>query len=583
MQLREPPRGRPRDHFFHNFSMYEPQVQDRNANTTNNWRRRVREISKQCAFGIQVGCDATIAWKQLLEEGNDAPPQTTAQADGQSLLLGPDRPNEPFALIQPTRVCGPDRDYGRRPDRAWRCTLAGPAGGKSNMCAVLDTRCAEREPHEGHGLKDPTCDEHKEILHERGETSRLSHFTVHLQNNIGHIGKQLRILVGHFNPDSARKTYKNAEKRKYYKEAERMIHTFKTHLYCADADMSLLETQDCIAKAWEDARRPTTKPRMSVAAWFPYHFENPEGEPDKFKTIPFEGLGVDSMGMFFITHGEEDTAQAAQVLPIINHKWVNALLKPEEHRSWALEYKTEQADKKRYFTTFGPKSGYPGQHSAKFQRYPDQRLKSLKDQLIGFLDPHTDEQTLDELAACRMKEYMSEKKKSDEHKTSGEEHNVILNNTPFPNNCTPYPTITEIRIDMREWTQENNCVQRGTHIPLCIQFGGMSRRSRKQQQKHERGTHEYNATQSRKNAPNSHGHPSQQTVPPVFIPGTDELWVGQRPTPHQRMAQHVAYGVNADEYWSRIPIVNQCCYREGSPMPHPTLHLHSGGAIFLPF
>ena len=200
--------------------MYEPQVRDRNAHTTHNWHQQLRAMVNKCAFGIQVGCEATVELQQLLEEGNEAPPETTAQADGQPLLLGPERPQQQFELTQPTRVGGPDRYYNMRPDRTWRCTLGETEEGVTasmytNMCAVQDQHCAEYDPSEGTGLKPPTCNIHVEIPHDnaRKHISRLTHFTVHLHQRIGHIGFKLRVLVGHFNATIASRTYASPDEQ----------------------------------------------------------------------------------------------------------------------------------------------------------------------------------------------------------------------------------------------------------------------------------------------------------------------------------------------------------------------------------
>ena len=131
-------------------------------------------------------------------------------------MVGPNRPHDQFQLAQGRswmddggRGC-PDNHFNFRPERTWRCTLGGQLDllghdELTNLCAVLDTHCAEYTAAEGKGLKPPTLDEHRELKHKEG-TSRLSHFTVHLNKRIGHIGCDLKILVGHLHHDVAKKT-----------------------------------------------------------------------------------------------------------------------------------------------------------------------------------------------------------------------------------------------------------------------------------------------------------------------------------------------------------------------------------------
>ena len=97
---------------------------------------------------------------------------------------------------------------------------------------------------------------------------------------------------------------------------------------------------------------------MSVAAWFPYHFVQPDLDPFKFFQLPQEALGIDSMGMFYITHGDTAFAQAARVQPFINNLFISThLLEPETSPSWQHEYIKEGKDKKRYFFEILPGHG----------------------------------------------------------------------------------------------------------------------------------------------------------------------------------------------------------------------------------
>ena len=76
-----------------------------------------------------------------------------------------------------------------------------------------------------------------------------------------------------------------------------------------------------------------------------------------------------------------------------------------------------------------------------------------------------------------------------------EEHNKVhnggssnLRDPDRPILYLPYPKTKEIRMDMREWIQNNKCMQQGTHFPLCIKLGGTGRRSEEKQLERIRGT-----------------------------------------------------------------------------------------------
>ena len=136
----------------------------------------------------------------MLEEGNTDPVSlpTTAQAvdDGSSFVRSCPRPQDQYKSQQGSTWkndgVGPDRYYNHRTQRTWRCTLGTPENGLketecTNMCAVQDQRCAEYGSSEGLGLKPPTCDSHIKVVHDPGTNhfSKLTHFTVHLQKQIG--------------------------------------------------------------------------------------------------------------------------------------------------------------------------------------------------------------------------------------------------------------------------------------------------------------------------------------------------------------------------------------------------------------
>ena len=263
--------------------------------------------------------------------------------------------------------------------------------------------------------------------------------------------------------------------------------------------MSLIETICCMKKAWAhlNVQRP---PRMSVAAWFPYHFVQPELEADsKFKTqLPREGFGIDSLGMFYIGHGNSKPAQAAWVSPIIDYSWVEALQNDEGDGTWDLTYTKEGNDQKRYFLKFSPKTGYPGQHSMMYMRMPGKQKTSLKDQVKRFLEPHTDSDMLKTLDEQRLNAYRFEHTQYMQYRTSGSGDNFSLHNCSFPLLYHDYIRVRELRMDMREWTQNNRCIQLGTHFPLCIKLGGICRRSRRGQLGRNRGTKEFREKREKK-------------------------------------------------------------------------------------
>ena len=258
------------------------------------------------------------------------------------------------------------------------------------MCAVSDTHCAEYPPDIGHGLRPPTLDEHMDIPgsgKDNGKRiSRLSHFTVHLNQRIGLIGFELRILVGHLHSQSAPDTYGAPAKQTYYEEAARVIAHYETYVYCTDANMSLIETRDCMTAAWHKTFGLGRHPRMSVAAWFPYHFVNAIKEPKKFKTRPREGLGIDSMGMFYITHGEKTPAQAAWVEPDIRIDSIEELVAAESAETRSREAK-HYGFPRHVYQQFSPKSAYPGQHCSLYRFFASRM--TFRDQLKRFLEPHT--------------------------------------------------------------------------------------------------------------------------------------------------------------------------------------------------
>jgi len=79
-------------------------------------------------------------------------------------------------------------------------------GGFTNAACVVDEQCAEHESP-GKGLRPPTVLEHVYVESKpngkKMTWSRLTCFEVHLARMVGGIGKNLRILVGHFHTNAA--------------------------------------------------------------------------------------------------------------------------------------------------------------------------------------------------------------------------------------------------------------------------------------------------------------------------------------------------------------------------------------------
>ena len=173
----------------------------------------------------------------------------------------------------------------------------------------------------------------------------------------------------------------------------------------------------------------------------------------------------------------------------------------------------------RMFPTFGPAQGYPGQHVDKYLTVQDPIKKTpaeLVDQLNKFLEPHTEVRMLQTLAAERKQWYEYEKneydwfhfrercgkgawnkdyrtyegKGVDKHtapaanENGGGRHTAAAakplgKNPGPPRPCLtmPYVQLEEIRMEVREWTQNNRMLQGGTHFPLCVKFTNVGRRS----------------------------------------------------------------------------------------------------------
>ena len=98
----------------------------------------------------------------------------------------------------------------------------------------------------------------------------------------------------------------------------------------------------------------------------------------------------------------------------------------------------------------------------------------------------------------RLNAYRLEQNQYRQYRTSGSSEYYSLHNCSFPLIHHSYIQVREHRMDMREWTQNNRCIQQGTHFPLCIKLGGIGRRSKRAQLGRNRGTKEYREKQNAK-------------------------------------------------------------------------------------
>ena len=165
-----------------------------------------RTMLRKCAFGILVLNEVTADVKPMMEEDNDEVPgeyllKNKAREDAglPPLPVSVSRPSDPFAIQQPSDgTTRPHRRADLRPERSYRCTLGHQEGMSTgqvtNAMCVLDTHCGMYAEGEGLGLKPPTCDEHR-VLGGKAEFSRISHFTVHLERAVGHVGSLLPIVI----------------------------------------------------------------------------------------------------------------------------------------------------------------------------------------------------------------------------------------------------------------------------------------------------------------------------------------------------------------------------------------------------
>ena len=183
--------------------------------------------------------------------------------------------------------------------------------------------------------------------------ARVTCFEVHLQKPVGHVGKHLRILVGHFDKEASKLAKGSDRKKDYYSAAATMILNFKQVLLCCDANMALLETIDLVTQALSSvprthSRGPSDLPRVSLAAWFPHHFVDAtaEGIAD-----PTSGLGLDSLGMFAITYPDAacKNAALAETTLYVGIDRLDVLSKAENDAAWEQTVQKQDKTVRRFF------------------------------------------------------------------------------------------------------------------------------------------------------------------------------------------------------------------------------------------
>ena len=201
---------------------------------------------------------------------------------------------------------------------------------------------------------------------------RVTCFEVHLAKHVWNVGRNLRILVAQFHNEAAKLGSQSKKKESYYKAVSEVICKYRPELFCCDANIALLETIEMIEYHLKEHSDRTSGystnglPRVSLAAWFPYHFKN--AASDGLQT-PTCGLGIDSLGMFVITYPNDactDTALAETTL-YAGHDDMAVFRLPEEEEAWQCV--TEKEDKfVRRFLPFKLRKGLfagtgcPGQH-----------------------------------------------------------------------------------------------------------------------------------------------------------------------------------------------------------------------------
>lgn len=465
--------------YYANFSSYKAHTKSMKSDKEQgfNWYDRMRAMLKRNPFGIVVLNEATRELQTMMQEGEKPIPQEWIDAKIEP--CGHPRPMQPYEQqARNPDFAGPLRKTDLKPERSFRCTLGDPTvtGDKfTNAVCVLDTHCAEHDPP-GKGLKPPTVLHNEHLLAPKHNGnprySRITCFKVHMARQVAYVGTDLVILVAHFNNVTAKLDVTAEKKKAYYTKVGALILEHKPVLFCCDANMALLETIDMIMQTFWDVPE-ANRPRISVAAWYPYQFfdENIVGVENTINS----GLGLDSLGVFSITY--QDTSGTADAYTALAE--TSLLSGPEDMAVFRQNSDSQDWEETiatggklvRRFMPFSPNkagTGYPGQH---LQTYKVPKGVNHLDYLERFLQPRTSDA---EIRTC-------EKAMNQGYKMAMLDWHAAnrrkVDPGPKPLAVTGHLKLKQLRMDIREWVQDNGFFQQGTHMPLVVKIDGVCRRS----------------------------------------------------------------------------------------------------------
>ena len=103
--------------------------------------------------------------------------------------------------------------------------------------------------------------------------------------------------------------------------------------------------------------------------------------------------------------------------------------------------------------------------------------------------PHGLQHELNRLQDIRKSDYHREWTSYENCKRKGSDYKC--NGASKPMHYTPYMTVQEVRMDMRDLVQDNRIMHQEIHYPLCVKLGRMRRRSEDGQARRTRGTWQY--------------------------------------------------------------------------------------------
>ena len=122
-----------------------------------------------------------------------------------------------------------------------------------------------------------------------------------------------------------------------------MMYKHKPQLFCCDANMCLLDLQDSIEELHKTiGKRTYTRPvpKITTAAWFPFHMHKLKGSC---------GLGIDSVGIFYISYERDSSVQEARhasVEPFVGINRLDRLFAAPGDKAWNDKYEEGQGNNK---------------------------------------------------------------------------------------------------------------------------------------------------------------------------------------------------------------------------------------------